>query len=269
MADRSGNFEGTRYELHGETAAPPVALIHGLGLTRGIWASYVRPLAMNFRVLTYDLLGHGESDLPAVTPNLSTYSEQLNSIAAHLELGPLSAVGFSLGGMINRRLVMDHPDSVSSLVILNSPHGRSPEAQSAVERRALDSVDSGPGANLAETLERWFTPDFLRTHPDVVSQVTEWVVSNDAKAYADCRFVLANGVVELVRPDPPIQTPTLVMTCEHDSGSTPEFARAIASEIPDAELIIIDDLQHLGLLERPDLFLSHIERFLQAHIAVG
>jgi (E)-2-((N-methylformamido)methylene)succinate hydrolase len=69
-------------------------------------------------------------------------------------------------------------------------------------------------------------------------------------------------VVELIRPVPPITVPTLVMTCEHDSGSTPAMSYAIASEIPGAQTVIVPGLQHLGLIERPDLFTDAILRFM-------
>lgn len=264
-----GDFKGTIFEIRGSEFAPVVALIHGLGLTRDTWADYVEPLAADYRVVSYDLYGHGQSSFPPELPSLKTYSEQLQALTDYLDLGPVAVVGFSLGGMINRRFAMDHPASVSSLVILNSPHARNPEDQVAVEQSAKDSAAAGPSANLDEALRRWFTPAFLESRPDIVRQIARWVTANDAQAYADCRFVLANGVVELVRPDPPILHPTLVMTCERDTGSTPAMAKAIASEIVGAELAVVGGLQHLGLIERPDLFLPRIQQFLAAHAASG
>ncbi|MEM9736569.1 MAG: alpha/beta hydrolase, partial [Pseudomonadota bacterium] len=55
--------------------------------------------------------------------------------------------------------------------------------------------------------------------------------------------------------------PTLVMTAEHDTGSTPAMARAIAAEIEGAETVIIPGLQHMGLVERPDLFALPVVEF--------
>ena len=52
------------------------------------------------------------------------------------------------------------------------------------------------------------------------------------------------------------------MTCEHDSGSTPAMSRAIAAEIVGAECVIVPGLQHLGLIERPEAFISEILSFL-------
>jgi pimeloyl-ACP methyl ester carboxylesterase len=75
--------------------------------------------------------------------------------------------------------------------------------------------------------------------------------------------VLAHGVRELIRPDPPVAAPALVMTCANDSGSTPAMAHAIAAEIAGAETVIIPQLQHLGLMEAPRAFTAPILDFLQ------
>lgn len=239
-----------------------VALIHGLGMNRLTWREFLPALSERYRVVLYDLVGHGESDAPTEPPTLRTFSDQLADLLRHLGAAPCVAVGFSLGGMINRRLAMDHPELVSALAILNSPHERGDEAQRLVEQRAADSAAGGPAATIDATLKRWFTPAFLADSPEVVAEARSWVLSNDIDVYAQCRWVLANGVVELIRPEPPIELPTLVMTCEHDSGSTPAMAQAIGAEIVGSHTIIVPNLQHLGLLEQPQLFVQPLLHFL-------
>ena len=88
-------------------------------------------------------------------------------------------------------------------------------------------------------------------------------MANDPEVFAQCRQVLAKGVVELIRPDPPIGVATLVMTFEHDSGSTPDMSHGIAAEIVGAETIIVPGLQHMGLVEEPALFTDPLLRFLE------
>lgn len=253
--------QGTAYDLTGPANAPVVVLIHGLGLTRQTWADLLAALSGAYRVLTYDLCGHGETVLPDRTPSLTVLSDQLRALMDYLHITRAALIGFSLGGMINRRFAMDHADRVSALVILNSPHERSPGAQRLVEERAAAS-DAGPAATIAATLDRWFTPGFRVTHPDAVEWVRTSVLANDPGNFARHRQVLAHGVKELIRPKPPIPHPTLVMTCENDTGSTPDMSRAIASEIPGAQVQIIPALQHLGLIEQPTLFTTPITEFL-------
>lgn len=251
------------YELQGPSGAPVVILIHGLGLTRQTWREFVPALAQAYRVLTYDLLGHGESPLPESVPSLTILSDQLRALMDALQIERATLIGFSIGGMINRRFAMDYPDRVAALVILNSPHERSPDEQRLVEKRAAATGAGGPAATITATLERWFTPTFRSTRSHIVEWVRDKVLANDPDNYTKYRQVLASGVIELIRPEPHIVKPTLVITCENDSGSTPAMSQAIASEIVGAEAVIIPDLQHLGLLERPDLFIEPINRFLE------
>jgi pimeloyl-ACP methyl ester carboxylesterase len=253
---------GTAYDLTGPADAPVLVLIHGLGLTRATWADFVPVLARDYRVLSYDLCGHGESALPDRVPSLTVLADQLCELMDALAIPCATLIGFSLGGMINRRFAMDHPDRCEGLVILNSPHERSPEAQRLVEERAAATGAGGPGATITETLERWFTPGFRENNTRTVDWVRETVLANHPDNYTKHRQVLALGVVELIRPEPPITHPTLVMTCENDTGSTPAMSRGIGAEIDGAEVIIVPRLQHLGLLEEPQLFLDPIIGFL-------
>jgi pimeloyl-ACP methyl ester carboxylesterase len=254
---------GSVYELSGPADARVIVLVHGLGLNRHVWQKFSSRFAHRYRVLNYDLYGHGESARLQGTPSLTMFSEQLLGLLDELAIDQCSIIGFSLGGMINRRFAMDHPDRLRALAILNSPHEREPEAQKQVEQRALDSAAGGPGATLDATIERWFTADFIAANPDFIATVRGWVLANDPASYALCRQVLAFGVVELIRPQPPITHPTLIMTCEHDSGSTPAMSQTIASEIDGAQVVIVPGLQHMGLCENPSFFIAALVEFLE------
>ena len=255
--------DGTAYELSGRDGGPLVVLIHGLGLSRDLWRDHVPELAASYRVLTYDLIGHAEGPQLPASLTLTSFSEQLIGLLDHLGEPSAALVGFSLGGMINRRAALDHPERVAALAIFNSPHERDPEAQRIVEERAALSVSEGPAANLEETLERWFTPEFLASRPEIIEGIRSRILANDREAYGRCREVLAGGVKELVRPEPGIAKPSLVMTCEQDSGSTPAMSQAIAAEIPGAEVAIVPGLRHMGLVEQPPLYTAPLLTFLE------
>lgn len=255
----------TAFDLSGPPNAPAIVLIHGLGLTRALtWAQIGPALAERYRVLRYDLPGHGDSALPDGPVSLSSLADQLVNLMDQTGIAHAALVGFSLGGMINRRVAMDHPDRVAALAILNSPHERDPARQTALEDRVRNTGTDGPSAGLDDTLARWFTKDFRRDQPRTVEQVRQIVLANDPANYAAHLSVLVSGVTELIRPAPPISHPTLVLTCENDSGSSPQMARTIGSEIAGADINIVPGLQHLGLIEEPALFSEAVRRFLDA-----
>jgi len=263
MTAKNSFYRGTAYRIRGASNLPTVTLIHGLGLNHCLWQWHEPALSANFRILSYDLFGHGNSAPPPGPPSLGLFARQLYDLLDHLRIRRCAMIGFSLGGMINRRFAIDHPERVNALAVLNSPHERHPEAQRIVEQRAQQSVQRGPAANLDETIARWFTADFIASRPDIIDTVRRWVLSNDPHSYARCRQVLAKGVTEIIRPEPPIVTPTLVMTAENDSGSTPAMSHAIASEMPNAQTVIVPRLQHMALVESPARFVAPVLTFLK------
>ncbi|MEM9043748.1 MAG: alpha/beta fold hydrolase [Pseudomonadota bacterium] len=254
--------DGTAYEIVGPVGAPAVILIHGLGLCRDIWRAHLPELSRSHCVILYDLYGHGESAPAPATVTLTLFSEQVLGLMEAIGLKKMSLIGFSIGGMINRRVALDHSERLDRIVILNSPHDRGAEAQKSVEARAAKVRDEGRMATMQNALERWFTPEFRLAHPEYLTKVRDWRAATDPESYAQSAWVLANGVRELITPKPVIDQPCLVITSQNDSGSTPEMSHAIAAEIPGSECHIIPKLQHLGLIEDPKAFTSPIVKFL-------
>ena len=254
--------DGTAYDLVGPKGAPCVVLIHGLGLSRRLWDAHL-PAFAGYRVLRYDLHGHGESAPWSGVTSLTVYADQIAGLMDHLGIAQAHIVGFSIGGMINRRFAFDYPTKVLSLVILNSPHDRGAEAQKAVEARAIAAREQGAFATFDAAVARWFTPEHVATGKGP-ALVRAWREQVDDESYAQTSWVLAHGVRELIAPEVSIAAPTLVMTCENDVGSTPQMSRDIAAEIEGAEVVLVPKLQHLGLLEDVAAYTDPIFEFLNA-----
>lgn len=251
-----------RGEDHGADR-PAVVLIHGLGLCQRLFDPMLAGFSAPFDLISYDLYGHGDSGPPPQTATLSLYSQQIAGLLDHLGIARAALVGFSIGGMINRRFALDHPERLSALAIWNSPHDRGAQAQQLVEDRAAQVRTEGTMSTLPAAIERWFTLGFRTSQPGRVDLVRQWRQRVDLEGYAQTAWVLANGVPELVRPAKPVTAPTLVMTAENDSGSTPAMAHAIAAEIPGARTAIVPALQHLGLMEDPEAFAAPTLDFLK------
>ena len=193
-------LNGTAYSLSGPENGSVVTLIHGLGMNRLLWKPFETALTNHHRVLSYDILGHGESTRPDDPLSLQWFSDQLQDLLDELDIERCAVVGFSLGGMINRRFAMGHPERTSALVILNSPHERTAEAQQLVEERVRDTAMGGPGATIDTSMKRWFTPQFLATDDPIIHKVQAWILENDPKTYPEARQVLAREVARAARP---------------------------------------------------------------------
>jgi len=258
--------DGTSYDLTGDEDAPVVAFIHGLGLARGIWDPW-RSAFNSYRVLTYDLYGHGDSAPIPEDASLSLYAKQLAGLLEELGIERASVVGFSIGGMINRRFAIDYPNKLEQLIILNSPHNRGDALQLQVEERAKSVREQGILSTLPDAIKRWFTPS-CQEDGAAPAKVTQWREAVDVESYTQAAWVLANGVRELIEPQPRICASSLVMTSENDTGSTPAMAKAIANELDAPEgavvpCLIVPELKHLGLMENPEAFINPVLDFLR------
>lgn len=253
--------QGTAYQTWGGDG-PTVVLVHGLGLNRQSWQWQIPALAKHYRVIAYDLLGHGESAPPQETPSLTLFSEQLRALLDHLGISRAAVLGFSLGGMIARRFAMDHPGRLWALGVLHSAHARDQAAQEAISRRVEQARAEGPSATVEAALTRWFTDPFRAANPALMDQVRGWILANRKEVYWPIYKVLADGVSELVAPNPKIRVPALVMTGDEDFGNSPDMSRAIAAEIPGSELVVLQGLRHMALAEAPGLFNKELLGFL-------
>ena len=253
---------GTAYDLTGPKGAPVVVLVHGLGLNRAVWQWLVPVLATRFRVVSYDFLGHGMSPDPKRQPVLRDLSEQLRALLDHLGVAQAAIVGFSLGGMVARRLAQDHPDRVTALVLLHSAHRRTPKAQTAILFRVTQAEEHGPAATVELALKRWYTDAARAARPDLMDLTRKWVLANDPRVYPGLYRILAEGVEEIVAPSPPITCPALVITGDEDYGNGPEMSAAIAAEIQGARLLILQGLRHMALAENPEAVNAPVMDFL-------
>ena len=252
---------GTVYELTGPDDAPVVVLIHGLGLNRAVW-QWLTPDLARFRVLTYDLIGHGETAPLEGQPVLKDLATQLADLLDHLNIDRAAIVGFSLGGMIARRFAQDYPTRTTALVILHSAHRRSEKAQGAILfRLALPSAQAPRSSDLL-ALQRWYTEAAQANRPDLMDLTRQWVLANDPKIYPKLYRILAHGVDEIVAPQPPITCPALVLTGDEDTGNGPEMSVAIATEIPRSRLVILKGRRHMALAEDPQAVNRPVTDFL-------
>ncbi|HEY4164134.1 MAG TPA: alpha/beta fold hydrolase [Dongiaceae bacterium] len=238
-----------------------MVLIHGVGMDLEMWEPVAGRLR-NRRVIRYDLQGHGMSPKPRGPYSLDDYCAQLLKVANGLSLDRFDLVGFSMGAMVGQAFAAANADRLSKLVLLNGVYDRSPEESEAIRSRARDVLNGGYAASIEAALDRWFTPEFHKEHPDVVVAARRRMEQNDLPAYAAAYTVFANGDRELVDAVDGIDVPVLLATGEFDQRSTPSMAKALAARLPNAEALIIKGQRHMIPLEQPDQLASLINGFL-------
>ena len=256
--------DGTDFTFSGPKTAPVVVLIHGLGLNKACWQWMIPDLEDSYRVLSYDLYGHGASSDPVTEPSLSLFSKQLKDLLDYCKIQKAVIIGFSLGGMVARRFAQDAPQKSQGMVILHSPHKRSNAAQAAILKRVDQARTMGPQSTVEAALERWFTDPFRQANPKLMDKIRQWVMANRKEVYHTIYKVLATGIDEIVKPNPALICPSLVITGDQDFGNGPEMAFAISAEIPGAKTLVLPALRHMALAESPKAVNKPIRDFLDS-----
>ena len=228
---------------------PYVILVHGLGLNKKMWGWQTNELSKNFSVVTYDLIGHGESKDPEGKLNLEKFSEQILEIMNFLSIKKTALIGFSLGGMIARKFAIKYSEKLWALAVLNSAHKRDQKAKDAVQLRVNKVKIDGPQATTEDALNRWFTQKYRQNNPDVMNKIRNWVMENKKDVYPKAYQVLVDGVDELLDPTLPINCPTLILTGDEDFGNSPQMSSEISKQIKGSELKILPGLRHMALIE--------------------
>ena len=239
---------------------PPVLLLHGVGAASESYDAIVRQLDSRFRLLRYDLRGHGESGKPAGPYALADYIADAVALLDARGIQRAHMVGFSFGGMIAQAIAATHPQRVDALVLISSVAARSDEERTRIRARASTLESGGAASTIDAALERWFTPAFREAHPEIVEQRIKLATANDPAGYAAAYRVFAES--DMDEELQAIRARTLVMTGEHDVGSTPRMARLIHQRVAGSRLEILPGLRHSVLAEAPELIAKHLLRFL-------
>ena len=232
----------------------PVLLLHSGVADRGMWDPLAVPLGHSFRVIRPDLRGYGESPLPG-----EGYADcdDVDTLLEGLGVQGAAVVGSSFGGRVAMELAVRHPGRVSSLVLL-CPAWRGLEvtdpdllAFGDQEDQLLEAGDVD--AAVALNVQSWLGPDATDAVRSQLGQMQRHVF--DVQLAADAAEPAPSP--ERVPVDPAeITVPTTVVCGGHDFAHFRDVARALAEQIPGADLVELPWAGHLPSLERPDAVLA-------------
>jgi len=251
------------YELSGKKGAPVVVLSHSLSSNLLMWNPQMDALDPYFHVLRYDTRGHGASDAPSGSYTLELLAEDVIGLLDSLGMDRVHFVGLSMGGMIGQCLVLNHPHRLKSLVLCDTASIVPADAQPVWQER-LDKVrKKGMGALSEETMERWFTPAFLRQNPPMVKLIREQILATPVAGYMGC----AEAIRRLNYLDriSGIKIPTLIMVGEDDPGTPVSASEAMHERITDSKLVVLPSARHLSNVEQTDPFNTALLKFLRSN----
>ena len=238
--------------MDGPDGAPVLVLANPIGTTRAIWAAQVPVLREHFRLLRFELRGHGEPGARSAAPPGPYSIAELGTDVLGLmrEYGVTAAAycGISIGGMIGLWLAANTPERISSLIVCCTAITAMPSRQAWLDRAAL--VRSAGMTAISEMIPpRWFTADFIARQPAAVSAVMDMLLGTDPQGYAGCAEAIADP--DLAPLLGAIKAPTLVLAGAEDPAAPPWQGARTALGIAGSRLRVIRGTSHLAPYQTP------------------
>jgi 3-oxoadipate enol-lactonase/4-carboxymuconolactone decarboxylase len=251
------NIDGSRlyYRLDGDDGRPALVLSHSLGVDHGQWDLQMPDLVPHFRVLRYDIRGHGASDTSPGDYSIEQLGRDALALADALDIRQFAFCGVSLGGMIGQWLAARAPDRVTHAVLANtSAHFADP---SGIEARRQSVLASGMSSIVEAAMGRFFSPG---NHSPQVSSTRRTFLTTNPIGYAGCCAAIRD--MDNVSLLPSIRSPTLIVSGDRDVA-TPwsENGDVLAHSIPRATAVHLP-AAHLSNIERPRSFTAALFDFL-------
>ena len=251
------------YKEHGDQANPPCLGVMGFALDQRYWAMQVQGVTKTHRFITFDNRGVGRSNGEPVT-SIKEMADDAVRLLDHLGIDKTVVFSLSRGGAITQRIVLDHPDRVSAL-ILGITFARPIEfmrRQHEVGRFVIRN--GGPEMLLESALVRMFTPKFFEIGREVVDQM---VKANMTEGGPSSEVLLAQLDAldghDVLHELPRVSAPTLVLGAKMDQ-MVPGFAsEEIAEAIPGAELVMFET-GHGCSVEEMEAFNGAVHGFLSS-----
>ena len=254
--------DSTAYKVSGESG-PYLIFVHGVGMSGEIWKPQVQHFFSNYRVITYDFLGHGQSQTPKKPPTLEDYIEQLNSLVKTINITSFSLVGHSMGALISVAFSLKYPEKVTALLPLNMVYKRGNCAKNDVINRANLILKTGEINNIDQTLDRWFKNKTKHHQMQRIKKVRQLLSDTNPQSYGYAYKLFAESDRHFENKLSELKMPVLYLTGSDDPNSTPEMSNEMANESPQGSFISIDKEAHMMAYIASEKINPVIEKFLK------
>lgn len=261
------------YLLHGKADGPAVALISGFSAPLEMWAPQWPALAPEYRVLAYDLRGHGRSDLPFWGYDLTTQTADLLGVLDAAGIESAHLVGDAAGGGIAVEAALTCPERVRSLTLIghrihgwDPPEGTLPPRTPEQEAYDAESRRLAREGGTQETLAHWWQGDWAKP-------LREGPKERRPDRFRDLILGYPGGAWWATIPSPPVpphhprlhelRLPTLIMVGGADMPIIKAHGEQWQRCIPHARYVEIPGAGHIPSWEYPDLFNQTLLAFLR------
>ena len=245
------------YQVEGPRDAPALTFVNSLGTDMRLWEPQVHWLRKYYRVLRYDIRGHGMSSLGDGPITIEQLGRDLSSLLGHLEIERTHICGLSLGGMVALWLAACHPERIDRAIFANTS---AQIGTPVVWQSRIAAVRGGGMAAIREqVVARFLGEEFRARRPDVSETIGEMLLRQSAAGYIAACTVLQE--TDLDPNIPSIRAPSLIIAGTRDEATPPYQAAELQAAIAGSRAAMLD-AAHLSNVEQPDAFTDHMIRFL-------
>ncbi|WP_330982559.1 MULTISPECIES: 3-oxoadipate enol-lactonase [Enterobacterales] len=240
------------YQLDGPEDAPVLVLSNSMGTTLSLWEPQLKALTAHFRVLRYDMHGHGQTQKRGKV-TLAQLGEDVIALLDHLNIDKACFCGISVGGLIGLWLARFAPERFYGLVVANTAARIGDQASwlsraRAVRQEGMDVVAAG-------TTDRWFTHSFRQHYPEVVEPLVHQLTQMDPEGYAESCEALAGA--DLRTEVGAITAPVMIIAGEHDPVATVADADFLHQQITGSQRVTLP-ASHLSNVEAAEVFTAAV-----------
>lgn len=247
------------YDTEGEGV--PLVFLHQVATDRRLWQHQRVALSSRYRLITVDILGHGEVAWPVQEFCLERAASQVQRFLSRLGVGPSFLIGVSMGAAVAMRLARLDPGLVRGLILV-SPWSHAHEHTRALIDRLFRLAEAGDMATHTELFLRYSLPtSYLARHHPETERLRALALEQNARAvaytWAACLASDLSGKLADIRAT------ALVIAGMNDLLTPPYLARAVAEGLPEVELEVWEDTGHFPFVEDPGRFHRGLETFIR------
>jgi len=244
------------YEVTGSEGAPWLVLSHSLACTVRMWDPQVAAFKDRYRILNYDMRGHGQSAAPQGPYTLDMLADDVLGLMKELKIERATYMGLSIGGMIGQTLALRQTKLFDKMVLADTSHAQPPEAIKQWEERIKIAQTQGMKPLVPSTMERWFTPSFRESPP--ARKIAELIANTPVAGYVGCGQAIMN--LNTTARLKEIKLPVLAIAGEADPSAP--GTRHIGENVPGARLVMIPQAAHISNVEQAATFNQALRDFL-------
>jgi 3-oxoadipate enol-lactonase len=256
------------YTDEGADNLPVIIFIHGFPFNKEMWDKQVEVLKENFRVIAYDVRGHGNSWSGTDDFTIELFVKDLLSLMDALEIEKTVLCGLSMGGYVALKAMENHPNRFNALVLCDtSCKADSPEAKKK-RMKAIESIrENGIEKFADDSLKNFFAHESFITKRNVIAEVREKMINTTEKSVIKTLLALSKRK-ETCTTLLKIKVPVLILVGKEDKITPPEAAQFMNENINGSVMSVIENAGHLSNLESPDQFNEQLKKFLGEKVGI-